>query len=264
MNRISLILICITIVCGLLIGLTGAFLYRQVSESPQDVSPVTQDNAPMPQANISETTPQLLPKVQHTPILPEPATLPQIVVEVTGAVRRPGVYSFAEGTRVNDGIREAGGTTRDAAMDDINIAAKLMDNTSLFIPYQLFRHQSEQTFVARRTATAAQSNPPRYTRSGWANGTPPGGSSQTQQAETPVSLSKTDAPVASNSSSGLIDINTASLDALQTLPGIGPKTAAKIDAYRKTQPFQSVGDLEAVNGIGPKTMDAVRDMITVK
>lgn len=63
---------------------------------------------------------------------------------------------------------------------------------------------------------------------------------------------------------GLININTADEELLQTLSGIGPVTAEKIVSYRTTYgAFSSIDDLKEVNGIGDKTFDQIRDYITV-
>lgn len=269
MSRSSLFIICATIICGLLLGWTGAVLLHYFYELADETQSIADDSPPptQPQGILPEPPKTSTNKQSEDPAPPitqEPISASKIVAEITGAVRRPGVYTFKKGTRVKDGIREAGGTTREADLSDINIAAKLMDNTSLYIPWRLYHEQNEQSLVARRTLTAAQSNPPRYTRSGWAYGTPPGIPSRIQPIETPAPSPGIVAPAAASPSNGLININTASLDELQKLPGIGPKTAEKIDAHRQTQPFQSISDLESVNGIGPKTMDAVRDMITVQ
>ncbi len=63
---------------------------------------------------------------------------------------------------------------------------------------------------------------------------------------------------------GKININTATVEQLVELNGIGPKTAEKIVEYRKDHKFTSVDDLVNVKGIGPKTLDKIRDQITVK
>ena len=268
MSRLSLLIIFATIISGLLVGWTGALLLRHFFATSEETQVIAVNNAPLQHSpiaatNILDSPIEAIAESQDAPIPAEPEPTVQIVVEVTGAVRRPGVYTFKEGMRVKDGLREAGGVTQEANMADINIAAKLMDNTSLYIPQQMFHQQDDRSLVAKRSPTAAQINPPRYTRSGWTYGTPPGNSPIVQQNENAIASPNPVTPVVSNPSNGLININTASLDELQKLPGIGPKTAEKINAYRNTQPFQSIGDLEAVNGIGPKTMDAVRDMITV-
>lgn len=63
---------------------------------------------------------------------------------------------------------------------------------------------------------------------------------------------------------GPININTASAEQLQELPGIGPALAARIIAFREEHgPFATIEDLTHVSGIGPRTLDALRDLITV-
>ena len=61
-----------------------------------------------------------------------------------------------------------------------------------------------------------------------------------------------------------VDLNTASVMELETLPGIGPATAAAIVDHRDQHgPYASVDDLEAVRGIGPAKVEAIRDLVTV-
>lgn len=63
---------------------------------------------------------------------------------------------------------------------------------------------------------------------------------------------------------GKLDINRATAAELQTLPGIGPTLAARIVAFRdENGPFAGVDDLVRVPGIGPKTVAALRDLVTV-
>jgi len=185
-----------------------------------------------------------------------------LMVSVCGAVTAPAVYRFKEHQRVQDAIDAAGGLTADADIDDINIAARLMDNSTLYIPFRMYTQQDERALVARRTATAAEMNPGRYTRSGW-KGNAPAVSARPGPAQdtTPVPASPL---VAAPSSPGRINLNSASLEELQELPGIGPKTAEKIIAYRQERPFERIEDLMEVHGIGDKKMEAVRDLVTVK
>lgn len=69
---------------------------------------------------------------------------------------------------------------------------------------------------------------------------------------------------AGGAASGPVDVNTASAAALEQLPGVGPATAQAIVAHREAHgPFASVDDLEAVRGIGPAKLEALRDAVTV-
>ena len=64
--------------------------------------------------------------------------------------------------------------------------------------------------------------------------------------------------------SGPIDVNHATVDQLDELPGIGPATAAAIVDHREQNgPFATIDDLEAVRGIGPAKLEAIRDLVTV-
>ena len=62
---------------------------------------------------------------------------------------------------------------------------------------------------------------------------------------------------------GLIDINTANQATLESLPHVGPTKAAAIIEYRKNHPFKSVEDLANVKGIGTKTVEKLKGLITV-
>ncbi len=64
------------------------------------------------------------------------------------------------------------------------------------------------------------------------------------------------------SGAGLVNVNTASIEILESLPGIGPVTARAIAAHRVHTPFGSVEDLDDVNGIGPKKLESLRPLVT--
>jgi competence protein ComEA len=150
-----------------------------------------------------------------------------VVVQVAGAVARPGVYSLPPGSRVADAIAAAGGYSTEvdprAAETKLNLAAKVQDAQLIVVP---------------RRGDAASGT------SGAASETSPG-------AE------------ASAAASGPINLNTASAADLDTLPGIGPATAAKIIASREEKPFASVDDLVARKILTPTTLAKFRDRVTV-
>ena len=148
---------------------------------------------------------------------PAPTEKP-IVVYITGAVPRAGVYALPKGARIQDAVSAAGGFLAEADKSQINLAALLEDGQQLSIPY--------------------------------IEGASP-------VIGTPV-------PEVETSTTELIDINTASSEQLETLPGIGPTTAQKIIEYREQNgPFLSTEDIINVPGIGPGTYERIKDLITV-
>jgi competence protein ComEA len=142
---------------------------------------------------------------------------PPLVVDVVGAVRRPGLYRLTQGARIADAVTRAGGATAKADLALINLAAPLADG--------------EQVIVPRRGAAAL--------------GAPAGAGS-----------------AAGAPSSGPVHLSTATLEQLDSLPGIGPVTAQKILDYRqKHGAFTSVDGLDAVPGIGPARLDQLKDLV---
>ena len=143
-----------------------------------------------------------------------------VVVDVVGAVRRPGLYRLAQGARIADAVSRAGGATPKADLALINLAAPLADGEQVVVP---------------RRGTAALGAP-----AGPAGSSSPGG-----------------AP-----SAGPVHLSTATLEQLDSLPGIGPVTAQKILDYRqKHGAFTSVDGLDAVPGIGPARLDQLKDLV---
>ena len=148
-----------------------------------------------------------------------------LVVDVAGAVRRPGVYRLAPGARVADAVAAAGGfgpRVDVEAASRVNLAAELRDGEQVRIP-----SRDDTAAVAPAHAPAA---------------VPGGGSS---------------------SAMGLVDVNTASADALDALPGIGPATSAKIIAAREVALFTTIDELRSRGVLGEATFAKVRDLVTV-
>jgi competence protein ComEA len=147
-----------------------------------------------------------------------------VLVHVAGAVSRPGVYELAAGSRVADAVAVAGGATTDADPNALNLAAPLVDGDRIEVP-------------------VIGAAPPG-----------PGGAGHSHASA---------AGSSSASGSGPVDLNEATTDELDQLPGIGPATANAIVEYREQNgPFATVDDLLDVPGIGPAKLDAVRDAVT--
>jgi competence protein ComEA len=138
---------------------------------------------------------------------------PRLFVNVVGAVRRPGLYTLKDGSRVADAVIRAGGPTPKAQIELLNLAARIADG--------------EQIVVPRRglvTPGAAAS----------------GGSAAT----------------------GPVHLNSATLEQLDALPGVGPVTAQKILDYRQQHgAFGSVDELDAIAGIGPARLAQLRGLV---
>ena len=154
---------------------------------------------------------------------PSPASA-EVVVDVAGRVRDPGVYTLQQGDRVIDAIRRAGGPLPGADLASINLAALLTD--------------AEQIVVGR---AGGGRGPPSGTTTGSSGGaTSPG------------------------SPGAKVNVNTATLDELESLPGIGQVIGQRIVDFRQQHgPFRTVDDLLNVSGIGPATMAELRPLVTV-
>jgi competence protein ComEA len=169
------------------------------------------------------------------PILLQPApTKAPIAVHIIGAVPRPGLYEFAEGARVQDAVEAAGGLLAEANSDVLNLAALLEDGQQLTIPYK------DGSGIPSKSGTLEL---------------PSSG------IVFPTAVSESSS---SNLSADLVNINTASLEELNALPGIGPTIAQKIIDYREANgPFSTIEDIMNVSGIGPSTFEDLKDLITV-
>jgi len=151
----------------------------------------------------------------------------RVTVHVAGAVRRPGLYRLAAGSRVGEALRRAGGPRPRADLTAVNLAAKLEDGRQVIVP--------------KRVA-------------GSAAGGVPGGSAPATGG----------AGAAGAAPAGLVNLNTATLEQLDTLDGVGPGIAQRIIGYREQHGgFRNVDELAEVSGIGDKRMAALRPVVTV-
>lgn len=166
------------------------------------------------------------------PIVLQPAPTPApIVVDVRGGVARPGLYKLPEDARVQDAIDAAGGLLTTADPNSLNLARKIEDGEQLLVPCKEGACPEDETALEL----------------------PNSDTMTTAAGETP----------GEGLPAELINVNTASLAELDALPGIGPSTAQKIIDYREQNgEFYAIEDLLNVSGIGEKTLEDIRDLIT--
>ena len=163
-----------------------------------------------------------------------------------GAVERPALYQMHTGDRVQDIIDRAGGALDTADTSDINLAAPLVDGTTLTIP-ELAKVDPTSRRLFNREEKKSVPNPPSYTLSGWSDTSGNAGDVQRTGVR----------------ADGLININSATQAELESLPGIGPSYAGAIIAYRSQHSFKTVEELTEVRGIGDKRFASIRPLVTI-
>ena len=146
----------------------------------------------------------------------------EVVVDVVGRVRRPGIAVLPAGSRVVDALKAAGGTRPGVRTDSLNLARPLTDG--------------EQIVVGSRSRTGTAGRVRRDARV-----RPTGGVTD-----------------------GSVNLNTADQVALETLPGVGPVTAAAILQWRTEHGgFTAVEELLEVSGIGDATLAEIAPHVTI-
>jgi competence protein ComEA len=151
----------------------------------------------------------------QAPARPKASAPKLLVIDVAGAVRRPGLYRLREGSRIDDAIALAGGATAKAQLDGVNLAAPVADGEQIVVP-----------------------------------------------GRGPVGAVAASSSAAGSSPSAPLDLNSATLEQLENLPGVGPVTAQKILDYRQQHgAFHSVAELQGVPGIGPAHMAQLKGLV---
>jgi len=179
-------------------------------------------------------------QVEHN-ICPEPEvvnTQCTVFVDISGALRAPGVYCFNPGERVIDAVKKAGGFNQNTSLEyvarNINLSKVLINNQKIYIPSKAELLCELKPFTLKEEEVIAQN----------------------LEEDIPLEGDITNNPVENN----CININTASITELDSLDGIGPSTAQKIVDSR---PYNLVTDLLKVSGIGQATYDKFKDNICI-
>ena len=147
-------------------------------------------------------------------------------VDIKGEVLRPGVYEFSCESRMQEVIKKAGGFTEEADETKINLAQKITDQMQMIVPNVNSKQEGGVTEGNSEKGNSSNTTP-------------------------------------SNSKQGTVNINTATLEELQTIKGIGKKKAEAILQYRKEHgAFRTKEDLLQVKGIGKKALEAIESQVT--
>lgn len=151
----------------------------------------------------------------------------KIVVHITGEVEKEGIIEIKEGGRISDAIDAAGGLTKEADLERVNLAYELEDGQKIYIPNKKDKDIEE------------------YVTEG------------VDDIVLPDELSK--------AGDGLVNINKASSEELQELDGIGEALAENIIAYRENNgKFKNIEDIKNVSGIGDSKYEKIKDNIKIR
>ena len=157
--------------------------------------------------------------------------LEAIFVDVKGSVKNPGVYKFNENDRVQDAIKKAGGLTKSANTNNINLSQKLVNEMVVYV-YSNNEIESGNKILDCNTIC------------------------ETNIIEVNNCINDID-------TNNLININKATLEELQTLSGVGESKAKNIIEYREQNgEFKNIEEIKNVSGIGDALYDSIKDKIT--
>ncbi|MFL6087033.1 MAG: helix-hairpin-helix domain-containing protein [Mycobacterium sp.] len=190
---------------------------------------------PPPVASAKLPPVEMVSSASPTPGSAPPGADGPVVVSVVGLVHKPGLVTLPPGARIADALTAAGGALDGADLIGLNMARRVTDGEQIIVGIVAAPGQPAAmgSSISSEPATAAPS-------------------------DAPSTAGKAPAP------GGLVDLNAATVEELDTLPGIGPVTAAAIIAWRDANGrFTSVDQLGDVDGIGPARLEKLRDLVRV-
>ncbi len=216
---------CILVII-LLMGGIGIFIFTQNQETEIDLSQlvdnVQNENISNPSGeNTEENINQIKEEHKET-----------IIVHITGEVKNIGIITLEKGARIADAIKKAGGETKQADLNEVNLAYELQDGQQIYIPNKKDKIENKEKMYI----TSESGN----------NVIKQEGSSNNKGVNKKV------------------NINTANQSELETLPGIGESIAGRIIEYREQNgKFQKIEDLQNVKGIGDSKFAKIKELVTV-
>jgi competence protein ComEA len=211
--------------------LGGAWFWVQVAAGQPEVLPLSevsaQDSGPADNGEtLGQGTDRAGPAGGPGEGPPAGTEAGTVIIHVAGAVAVPGVVQLPGGSRVHQAIAEAGGGTPKADLNRLNLAALLVDGQKLYVP------------------VPGEDLPADAANAGGAVAADPGGGTA--------------------AGAGKVNLNTAGVEELDSLPKVGPVLAQRIVDWRKEHgSFKSVEELDAVDGVGPKMLEALLPLVDI-
>jgi len=175
----------------------------------------------------------------------------KIKIDVKGLVVNPGVYELDEGSRVIDAIEAAGGILDDGDSSSLNLSKILKDENVIIVGS--IQEEEPKYFVeyVYKECTCPEYNDACISDNSVVNNKDNSNNNQNSSDSEDVN-------------NGLISINSASKEELQTLSGVGESKALAIIKYREENgPFTSIDEIKNVSGIGDALFEKIKDNITV-
>ena len=168
------------------------------------------------------------PEIQEEVPLEEPKK--KLIVDLKGYVKKPGVYELEEGAIINDLLKKAGGLKTNGTTENINLSKKLKNEDMIVVmsKEELKKEKRENQNKIENTQEGRPSTSPTIT--------------PTKEK---------------------IALNSATIEELMTLNGIGESKAISIVEYRKNTPFTKIEDLLNVSGIGEALFEKIKEFITI-
>lgn len=160
----------------------------------------------------------------------------KVYVDIKGSVKKPGVYQVSADSIVWDIVNLSGGFTKNAYTKNINLSQKVKDEMVIYV---FSKNEMSKMNNTVKTDTACTTNVINY--------------------DNCITTEKN----ATETSTSLVNINTASKEELMTVSGIGASKADSIIAYRIKTPFSKIEDIMNVSGIGESLFDKIKKYITV-
>lgn len=198
--------------------------YKNMQEETQEIIDTNTEDLPVEKVSNQEET---------------------IKVDIKGEVKNPNIYNATASDRVIDIIEKAGGLTKNADTSILNLSKKVKDEMVIII------YSKEEIKEYEKTKEKQQQTLEICTQ-------------ETIKNDACIDSSETADPKEEPATTGLININTATLEQLQTLPRIGESKAEEIIRYREENgPFEAIEDIKNVSGIGDSIFDQIKDSITI-